>query len=164
MDRTKARDIILDLTEQLSPFCVKMEPVGSWRRGKEKLHDIDFICLESSTRKIFGKPQEQLRYQIERIGECLSSGGKYIRIIYQGEQIDFYITRDTKAYSVLKLIRTGSAEFNRKLCGIAKKKGMKLKADGGGLVYQDTERLIAWDENEILEKLLGHVPKPEERD
>jgi len=164
MNRKKARDIILDITERLSPFCIKIEPVGSWRRGKEELHDIDFICLESSTRKIFGQPKEQLRYQIERLGDCLSSGGKSIRIIYRDEQIDFYITRDTKAYSVLKLIRTGSAEFNRKLCGIAKKKGMKLKADGGGLINPETKLQIAWDEEEILKKLLGHVPKPEERE
>ncbi len=163
MNRDKARDIIIDLTERLNPFCIKIEPVGSWRRGKEELGDLDFVCLESTTRKIFGQPKEQLRYKIERLGECLSSGGKAIRIIYREEQIDFYITRNTKAYSVLKLIRTGSVEFNRKLCGIAKKKGMKLKADGGGLVWRDTGRLEAWDEEDILKKLLGHVPKPEER-
>lgn len=164
MNRNKARDIILDLTERLSPFCVKMEPVGSWRRNKTELHDLDFIILESNTRKIFGKKEDQLTDKIEGLGKVLVSGAKNIRIIYQGEQIDFYLTDKTKNYCTLKLIRTGSADFNKKLCVLAKRKGMTLKANGDGLIYEDTGKQVTWGEDPILEKLMGYVPPPEERE
>ena len=61
-----------------------------------------------------------------------------------------------------QLIRTGSAEHNRKLCSMALKKGMKLHADGRGL-YKDDE-MVSNTEEGILQILLGKYVKPEKRD
>jgi DNA polymerase/3'-5' exonuclease PolX len=84
--------------------------------------------------------------------------------------IDLYLADET-TYETLVLIRTGSKDHNIRLTTLSKGKGWKLKASGAGLVRtngkegKDEEILEVIDRTEdgILQKLLGRVPKPEER-
>ena len=77
--------------------------------------------------------------------------------------IEIYLTND-KDYEVIKLIRTGSKEHNMKLCILAKKKGLSLKAGGKGLVTDDrNEEIISNTEEGILSNLLNKYIEPKDR-
>ena len=159
MNREEAKQIIEEITEKLNPHVGMMEAVESWRRGKKTLHDIDFIICRQPLR---GDIAER---EIKKLGGVVKAGNKLIQIFYKNRyDLDFYLTSSSKDYSVLKLIRTGSAKHNVMLCSKAKERGLKLKADGGGLINPETGKRIAWEEEHILEILLRRIPRPEERE
>lgn len=115
---------------QLTPFCKdnRCEIVGSVRRGKPEVHDLDFVCI----------PISQAFYSmLNRLGK-VSGGPKIYKVelpIRDGAKpftADIYIVTEA-TWATLLLIRTGSADHNRRLCALAKSKGMKLHADGTGL-------------------------------
>jgi DNA polymerase/3'-5' exonuclease PolX len=58
----------------------------------------------------------------------------------------------------LLLIRTGSKEHNIKLCQQAKRRGMKLHADGSGL-----EKMLAGQGHEIDNSTTSRIPCPTEQ-
>ena len=132
--------------EYLGKFFKRMEIVGSIRRGKAECHDIDIVAI----------PKDGLKFE-----------AKILKMFYSGltadnVQIEIYIA-DENTFETLKLIRTGSAEHNKMLCSIAKKKGWKLKANGEGLI-DENEKIISNTEEGILKALLGKWVPPEERE
>jgi len=48
MDLATARQIAQTVQDRLTPFCERIEVVGSIRRGKPEVHDIDIVCIPSS--------------------------------------------------------------------------------------------------------------------
>lgn len=155
MKLDKANDVAEDVVKLLKPFSYKIEICGSIRRKKPDVHDIDLVVI----------PNPEFYDEIKRIfssDSFIRFGEKIIQLKHEGCQVDIYIAT-TKSFSVLKLIRTGSAEHNMKLCSMALARGMRLRAngiglcDGNGYVIADTER-------KILTTLLGKYIEPEDRD
>jgi DNA polymerase/3'-5' exonuclease PolX len=124
--------ILYELTE-------RAEIVGSIRRRKVKVHDIDIVLI----------PKVPLENK-------LLSGN------IEGIPFEIYIA-DHNTYEVLRLIRSGSADHNKMLCQKAKEKGWQLKAGGTGLVDKDGN-IIDNTERGILEKLLGKYVEPQDRE
>src|SRR3990167_2779973 len=105
----------------------RIEVVGSIRRDKPDVKDADIVAIPK-----------------------IPSDKKIIKEEFKGLMIEIYLTND-KDYEVIKLIRTGSKEHNMKLCILAKKKGLSLKAGGKGLVTDDrNEEIISNTEEGIL--------------
>lgn len=150
-----------EIMEEVAPNCQLIEVVGSVRRKKPEVHDLDFIVLRNKFGQFLGASTEET---IRRLGKIMKSGDKIIQIDYKGAQADFYICNTRQEYSVLKLIRTGSAKHNILLCSLAKDKGLQLKADGTGLINPSTKEVIAWKEEDILINLLGKYKEPEMRE
>jgi len=149
MKLKEAQDIAVDFMTKIADQCMKGDIVGSIRRKRPEVHDIDLVVIP--------KPGLFLAAMPVRM-----RGDKIVRLSYRGMDIDIYIA-DDKTYEVLKLIRTGSPGHNIMLCIEAQKRGLKLKADGTGLV-DAAGNVLDNTESGILEKLLGHYVEPEDRE
>lgn len=134
------------------PYVNKMEVVGSVRRECEECNDLDFVLI----------PNEHFKIVLELLKPYIKKQGDKI-IIYEidGTQYDLYLCNE-KNYSVIKLIRTGSKFHNQKLCSLAIKNGLSLKAGGDGLV-DHSGTTISDTEEGILINLLGHFVEPKDR-
>ncbi len=121
--------------------------MGSIRRRKAEVKDIDIVCIPKNPRTFLcGIPAKQ-------------RGAKIIRFDYIGAPLDVYIAQEDN-YEVLRLIRTGSAAHNTRLAMLARKKGWQLQFDKGLVTPNGEIRTEAG----ILEALLGHMPEPGERE
>jgi len=100
--------------------------VGSIRRKKETVNDIDFVVITSD------KGWLQLRgyFLGELKAKKVCAGDKIQRYIL--DRIEFDIYRATiDNFGITKLIRTGSAEHNIYLAKLAIRKGMRIKYSQG---------------------------------
>ncbi|MDP2886761.1 MAG: hypothetical protein Q8P51_17275 [Ignavibacteria bacterium] len=175
---TFARDIAEDFINQISAACDRIEIVGSLRRLKIVVNDIDilviprFIQMEDET--LFGGPyqENQLDKQLSQL--CLSrdlelkaNGSKIKRFLktVDGDTvpIDLYIATEQTWWTLL-LIRTGSRNHNIKLARRAMELRMHLKADGSGLLTDAGGIITVHSEEDVFRHLgLEYLP-PEERD
>jgi DNA polymerase/3'-5' exonuclease PolX len=133
-----------------SPYVKRIEVVGSVRRECSECNDIDIILI----------PNEKFTMEFINLLNPKKKGDKLIIYELEGTQYDLYICTEEN-YEVIKLIRTGSKEHNKKLCILAIKKGMSLKAGGEGLVKDGI--VISNTESGILKELLGKYIEPKDR-
>ncbi len=136
MELQKAQTIANEFIELVKDQYSKIEIVGSIRRGKAEVKDVDLVAI----------PKIPIKEKI-------------IRMPFKDITIDMYIANE-KNFECLKLIRTGSAKHNIKLCAIAKRRGWKLNANGDGLYTNDK---VLCGEREILFALLGRDIDPKDR-
>ncbi len=167
MELKQAQEIAEKVKAELMPCCERLEIAGSIRRKKEFVHDIDIVLIPSN--------QGMLLYTLLQMGKIKSGAGKLFRVepSKYGVMLDIYVATP-ETWATLLLIRTGSARHNIKLCSLAKSKGMRLKADGSGLIrwapnqteYDNAadERVAGDTEESIFQALgLAYVP-PEKRE
>lgn len=156
----EATTIAEKVKETLSPYCEKIEIVGSIRRGKPVVHDIDMVLIERPSAWLL------LNSQIASIGR-ITLGGDKIKSLWYGDKksgiaIDIYFATPA-TWATLLLIRTGSKESNIRLASIAKRQGWHLKASGDGL-FNGRGKRIAGETEESIYRALG-IPyqEPQER-
>jgi DNA polymerase/3'-5' exonuclease PolX len=127
LELAKAKALAMQIDDNVRTFCDKLELVGSIRRQKKLVGDIDFVVM--ATDKNWGK---------------ISSCFKKLNIICAGNQLikvncpvggdlfqaDFYRGYDNN-FGIQQLIRTGSADHNMWLAGFAISKGFRLKYSEG---------------------------------
>lgn len=148
----EGKEVAEELKSYFLEHTFKVEIVGSIRREKEFVNDIDFVVI---AKPYFLNSLFKLNIKMQK------AGSKIISFNYKGIGIDIYLANED-TFETLKLIRTGSAGHNIKLCSIAKEKGMHLYASGEGLWKDDVK--IADTEEEILKTLLGTYKEPKERE
>ena len=154
----EARLIAKEMKATLSPHCDRIAIAGSIRRGKPLVHDIDMVMIP--------KPREDLVLSslLRSIGKMELDGPKTKRLRLPNENIAIDIYLATPAtWVTLLLIRTGSAESNIRLSGLAKSKGWRLKASGEGLLDEDGNRIAGDTEESIYEALGIPYEEPHER-
>ena len=127
--------------------CKKVEIVGSIRRGKAKVNDIDIVAI----------PKDHQRFLCGV--QAYSRNPAVILFVFEGAKIDLFLATPEN-YEVSKLMRTGSILFNEKLCLEARKKGWEMDFTKGLVTYKGIIR----SEAEILRTLLGRVLEPSERE
>jgi DNA polymerase/3'-5' exonuclease PolX len=173
-----ALDIASDFIHQISAACDRIEIVGSLRRQKVGVNDIDllviprFIQVQDET--LFGGPyqENQLDKQLSQL--CLShdmeldaNGTKIKRFLKTVDSdtvpIDLYVATEQTWWTLL-LIRTGSRQHNIKLARRAMELQMHLKADGSGLLTSNGRIISVGSEEEIFQHLKIEYRSPEERD
>lgn len=121
------------LVAELAPYCNRLEIVGSLRRLRPDVGDIELLAdpiLEDET-DMFGDRtgawasllDERLR-QLLRVGTLEhrpdkngrpAFGLKYKRLSYHGMALDLFSVIDPAQWGVLSLIRTGSADWAHRL-------------------------------------------------
>lgn len=150
----EAKQLAEQFVSEITPFCEKIRIVGSIRRKKNEVRDVDLVLIVKDWLNFTAKLRQiSSKYLID--------GPQQKRVIYKGEQVDLYLA-DQQTYEPLILIRTGSMSHNIKLSTIALRKGMKLTHHG--LVKRGEEdKIIASTEKEIFEVLDLPYRKPEER-
>ena len=173
-----AREIAEDFINQISAACDRIEIVGSLRRQKIVVNDIDilviprFIQMDDET--LFGGPyqENQLDKQLSQL--CLSrdleleaNGSKIKRFLktVDGDTvpIDLYIATEQTWWTLL-LIRTGSRNHNIKLARRALELQMHLKADGSGLLTSSGSIIPIASEEEIFSHLRLEYRPPDDRE
>jgi len=151
MELEFAKRLAAELIAELSPCTTKIEVVGSTRRQRTTVHDIDLVLIP--------KNQGLLDNKLRELG-CQFGGPKIRRLVYKGALVDIYIATP-ETWATLLLIRTGSTRHNVRLCTRAKSLGLQLKADGQGLV-DDLGKRVAGDSEESIFQALGLPFKPPE--
>jgi len=137
------------LKARLRPYCSRLFIVGSIRRGKVEVNDIDLLIIPSD--------HWGLNRELKILGTKIK-GPKLSHFVYFDVPVDVYFA-DEESWANLLLIRTGSKENNIRLCRRARELGMKLKASGQGLIGLDGKVLKISSEKEIYQKL-GMIYQP----
>jgi len=155
MKLAEAQGIANEIYFLLKPHCTKIEIVGSIRRQKPEVKDIDIVLIPSNT--------WELSKEIDRLGPPIMDGEKLRRVEYKGTQVDlYYATPET--WATLLLIRTGSKENNIRLCSRARYLGMKLKANGDGIIGIDGQLIPIESEEQIYKELGLPYQEPWQRE
>lgn len=158
MELERAQRIAEEVIKRLSPYCQRIEVVGSVRRKKPLVRDIDIVLIPSDPWNL----EQEIRALARPFAPKLS-GDKLKRFnIAGGVQVDLYFASE-QTWATLLLIRTGSKESNIRLASLAKKKGWHLAASGGGLFNEKGERIAGDSEESIYNALCLPFQEPWER-
>ena len=167
--------IAVMLKEKLAPVCERIEIAGSLRRKKPMIGDIEFILIPKRKMNMFG--QKVGGYHLN---DLLSGWGSAITLIKDGDKykrfafytsnrelysVDLFIQPDPATWGVNMMIRTGSAEFAKRM--VTKQQHGGLMPDGlsvsGARVWRGTQLLNTPEEGDVF-KLWGMTyVKPEDR-
>lgn len=165
IDRKEALKIAREIAkkigiEYLNPDKIKLDtpfiknviiPVGSVRRGKEKVGDLDLLI----TKKIH---KDDLK-DIKGI-EILSGGEINTKFIYKGLKVDLFVSLNPKAWGASVLHYTGSFSYNILLRKKAIKMGYSLSQNG---LKKNNRIFTTRTERELQIKLGVRERKPDER-
>lgn len=155
IELSRAQKVAEAVVKQLQPHCHKIEVVGSIRRRRPWVNDIDLVLVAKDLWGLHG--------ELVRLGPMKMSGGKIVRVEVQGIQVDFYFATE-ETWATLLLIRTGSAAHNIFLASRAKARGWRLAASGDGLFNEKGERVAGDTELSIFQALGLAYLHPEERE
>jgi len=150
----EAQAIADEIFYQLILYCEKISIAGSIRRCKAEVKDVDIVLIPNNPGK--------LSYVIDQMGTSMADGDKLRRLVRNGTQVDIYYATP-RTWATLLLIRTGSVENNIRLCKQAKRLGMKLKANGDGIIDVDGQLITIDSEEKIYEILRLPYQEPWER-
>lgn len=139
----------------LNPYCEKIAVVGSIRRQKAEVKDIDIVLIPSNP--------GGLSHEIDQLGPPVLDGEKLRRVDYKGAQVDLYYATP-QTWATLLLIRTGSKESNIRLCSRARYLDMKLKANGDGIIGKDGQLILIESEEQIYNILGLKYKEPWQRE
>jgi len=145
----------------------KVMVVGSIRRRRPEVNDIDIVCIPQAWMWHMIKEVLVSNLHMEEIregNELLSLGFSEVDL-----PVDIYRARP-ETWGVLLLIRTGSIQHNIKLCSRAKAMGLKLSAKEGVVQTIQSGCMVAtkviacYTEEEIFKALGMEYVEPENRE
>ena len=155
-----AGKIAKEVEHNIERLCDRIEVVGSIRRKKSKVHDVDFVVLASDRN---WKEMVQVLKRSKTTIDC--AGNAVIKALYPYGRmlfkVDFYRAKPS-TYGIHKLIRTGSAEHNMWLAGYAISKGFRLKYSQGLLKGDDV--VAGESEEDVFTALDLPCPASKERE
>jgi DNA polymerase/3'-5' exonuclease PolX len=126
LELKRAEGLACWIRNNLEGQCMKIEIVGSIRRQKVAIHDVDFVAITKGDHE-WRKINEELKH-LKAKPSC--AGNSLIKALVPCEkgyfQVDFYRAEQAN-FGIQKLVRTGSAEHNIWLAGIAISRGMRIK-------------------------------------
>jgi len=154
MELKQAQAVAAEVVAELMHVCSMIEIVGSIRRQRPTVRDIDLVVLPTSLAALDSK--------LRSMG-CDFGGPKIRRLVYKGARVDIYIATE-QTWATLLLIRTGSTRHNVHLCARARLRGMQLKANGEGLLDTQGKRVAGESEQSIFAALGLKYRDPQERE
>jgi len=159
-----ANQIVLSIEHLCDPEHVVV--VGSVRRKRPEVHDIDIVLIPQSW--MWNTVIQSLKNNMG--ARVVEAGQELVRLRVPSQnivttqpyvQVDIYRARP-ETWGVLLLIRTGSIQHNIKLCSKAKSMGMMLSAAKG--VIKDEKVIASRTEEEIFKALGIDFVEPEKRE
>lgn len=143
-----ARNVADGIVESLKPYCDKIAVLGSIRRERGEVGDIEILCIP----KTLPNPYDlfdggEIRYSefintvnsMQKVKGDAENGKYFQRIHESGITVDIF-TADAKNWGVQKMIRTGPWEYSKGMVTDIKEFGFRV-ADGG---YLQKYRAGAW--------------------
>ena len=158
LELLRAQALAARIEALVKPYCDRLQLVGSIRRQKLMVGDIDFVAVATDTNwKKIG--------QVFKKSQLICAGNAVIKLKFPCEnklfQCDFYRATE-ETFGIHTIIRTGSAEHNMWLAAHAISKGMRLKYSQG--LLQDETAVAGADEKGVFEALGLARPEPEKRE
>lgn len=150
MENEAAKVIAQRIIRELQPLCERIELVGSLRRGKPEVKDIDILvagCKEGFKEEMQKRSGGNVRWHF---------------IVEEGIAVDVAIA-DENAWGAGLMHWTGSKEENIRLRRIAMGKGLKLN-QYGLFDLATNKRLAGKTEEEVYHMLCQEYKRPEDRD
>ena len=130
LDLKEAERLAHQLKASVEAQCDRIEIVGSIRRQKANVHDIDFVVVAKNDAE-WQKISDKLKH-LKAKPNC--SGNSVIKAFVPCPdglfQVDFYRAKPS-TFGIHLLVRTGSADHNMWLAGYAISKGMRIKYSEG---------------------------------
>ncbi len=127
-----ARDIAGQLVDYLKPNAKRIEVAGSIRRCKPEVGDIEIVCVPTvalyDQLDAYLRSSDILHTDPKRWGSRLRSFRFPVKHVNDYIQVDLFLQPDPARWGVNMMIRTGSAEFSRK---------MVTKRKAGGFMPND---------------------------
>lgn len=114
-----AKDIAGQLLEQMTPHCKRVEVAGSIRRCRPEIGDIEIVAIP--TVELYDLLDAWLSSGVirHRDPRCWGARLRSFRVSAKGldesVQVDLFLQPDPATWGVNLLLRTGSAEFSRKM-------------------------------------------------
>lgn len=161
LDLTEAKEIAEQVKCAAAVHCEKIEVVGSIRRQRAKVHDIDFVVV-TKTDAEWQKIMEELK-RLKAKPNCAGNSVIKAFLPFRNElfQVDFYRAK-RETFGIHLLVRTGSADHNMWLAGYAISKGMRIKYSQG--LLKDDKVIAGEDEKAVFEALGLQWRAPPERE
>ncbi len=138
-----------------SGLVERVDVVGSIRRFKETVHDVDVLVITDSPREVM---ERFVKYP--EVEEVLAHGEKKSSVIISGIQVDLRVF-DRDCYGAAMLYFTGSKEHNIRLRQVCIDKGLKLNEYG---LFRGEERVAGRSEEEVYSYLGMQWIPPEIRE
>ena len=161
LDLKEAKSTAALVKASVESQCSQIEIAGSIRRKKLKIHDIDFVVVAKSDVE-WQRINEKLK-QLKARPNC--SGDSVIKAFVPCQdglfQVDFYRAKPS-TFGIHLLVRTGSADHNMWLAGLAFSKGMRLKYSEG--LIKDGMAVAGETEQGVFEALELPHPSPTKRE
>ena len=141
--------------------CEKVEVVGSIRRHRPKIHDVDFVVVTPNDAEWL-----KIVTELKRVAAQISCAGNVVIKIYVPcnnglFQVDFYRAKPS-TFGINQLIRTGSADHNMFLASYAISKGMRIKYSEG--LLKDGVVIAGETEEGVFNALGLPCPEPQTRE
>jgi DNA polymerase/3'-5' exonuclease PolX len=166
----KAVAYALGIVRALQPVCDRIEVAGSIRRRVRVVHDVEIVCVPRARRDLFGElidePTALDRLVDElleegRLAPRLSSAGtssigskaKRLLAVKSGLAIDVFAVLPPAQWGAILAIRTGPADFSRRLVTVCKERGLDCR--DGRLVARGSGRELATPEEEDFFRACG---------
>jgi len=160
-------------------LCEKVMVVGSVRRQRPEVNDIDIVVMPRVPRDENWNEIAKALKHAHRMSQ-IKKGPKLMTFAHYNDAPDLLRPRDPdytidiynatpETWGILVLVRTGSKEHNVKLCSLALSKGMKLSAAEGVLKqvesFPSMMKVVASKTEEDIFAALG-IPfvEPEDRE
>ncbi len=158
----QAQTYAAEITAALAPFCERIETVGSVRRGRSDVGDIEILLIPRPG--FDGHFQQLLLDGVFARNDA--NGLRLKRVFYAGVSLDLFICRPPAQYGWLQVLRTGSAEFSHWLVtqsryGGARPSGYVCQNAGW---YRDGRVIEMPDEEDVFALIFNcGVPDPAQR-
>jgi DNA polymerase (family 10) len=160
LDSDNALALANEVKNKVSNYCERIDVVGSTRRQRTKVHDVDFVVLASDAGWLkIGEELKNLKAQTSCAGcVVIKALVPYRNVLFQ---VDFYRAKST-TFGINQLVRTGSADHNMWLASYAISKGMRVKYSEG--ILKDGVVVAGETEEGVFAALELPCPMPKDRE
>jgi DNA polymerase/3'-5' exonuclease PolX len=126
----QAAEIAEQLVRELTPHVERLKTVGSIRRRKPEVGDIELLAeprmIEADFFGTPGPDLEPIRQMAARWGRVLKNGDRYIQVeILDGVHVDLFLCYAPAQWGSLLAIRTGPAELGQHAVTCMKAYGLR---------------------------------------
>lgn len=154
-DYLEALAIAQGVVDALKDSCYRIEICGSLRREKIIIHDIEIVAIPIQKTDLFGESTERTALDdslAELRWKLTKNGPKYKQFSVSGINVDLFLASSVN-YGLIKMIRTGSARFSKKMVtrhvygglmpnSLTVKDGYVWNANGETMIIRDEDVLF----------------------